>query len=40
MFFLIGFSVSAAGDCSAKLICNVRLLLLRLDVKLALNNKP
>lgn len=40
MFFLIGFPVSAAGDCSAKLICNVRLLHLGLNVKLALNNRP
>lgn len=40
VFFLIGFPVSTVGDCSAKLICNVRLLLLGLNVKLALNNKP
>lgn len=40
VFLLIGFPLCAARDCCAKLICNVELLLLGLNVRLVLNNKP
>lgn len=40
MFFLIGFPLYTARDCTAKLIGNVRFFLLGLNIKPVLNNKP
>ena len=40
VFFRIDFPLCAARVYSAKLICDVGFLLLGLNVKLVLNNKP